>query len=87
MYRQRKGFGWRQAVPEASIGQQRPDVAKGYVSGKVLDVHAAISQRSAVPIWFSDLGVEGDHALQPRLEARGGICHQPVQRSHAVLLA
>jgi hypothetical protein len=31
--------------------------------------------------------VEGDHTLQPRLETAGGVRHQPVQRSHAILLA
>src|SRR5204863_7755938 len=65
-YRER--LGGRQARPELAVDQQRPDVAEGHPADQVLDVDAAVAQRAAFPVRFSDLGLEGDHALQPRLE-------------------
>ena len=84
VHRQRERFGRWQPVAEASIGQQRPHVTEGDVTGEVLDVHAPVAQRAAVPVGLSDLGLEGDHAFQTRMEAA---VRSPVQHRHAVLLA
>src|SRR5438270_1827853 len=68
MHRYRERLGGRQARPELAVDQQRPDVAERYPADQILDVDTAIAECAAFPVRFRDLGLEGDHALQPRLE-------------------
>jgi pyridoxamine 5'-phosphate oxidase len=43
------------------------------VADEIFYVHAAVAQRSAIAVWFGDLGLERDNALQTRAVVA---CHQ-----------
>ena len=51
-----------------AVDQQAPHVAVGHLADEVLDVDAAIAQRAAFLVRLGDLGLEGDDALEARLE-------------------
>ena len=68
VHRHRERLGRRQARAEPAVDQQRPDVAEGDLADQVLDVDAAVAQRAALLVGLGDLGLEGDDALQARLE-------------------
>ena len=40
----------------------------GYVPDELLDVDAAVAERAAVAVGLGDLGLDGDDALETRLE-------------------
>jgi hypothetical protein len=68
VHRHRERFGRRQARLERRVDEQPPDVAVVDLADQVLDVDAAIAQRTSFPVRLSDLGLEGDDAFQPGLE-------------------
>jgi amidase len=58
----------RQQVP---IHQQTPHLPEGDGADDVLDVDAAITERSSRSVWLRDLGGEGDYALETGLDFAG----------------
>ena len=72
MHRYGEGLGRRQAGAELAIDEEGPHVAEGDAANEVLDVDAPVAQRTALSIGFGDLGLEGDHALEARLEGISG---------------
>jgi hypothetical protein len=55
---------------ERPVHEQPPDLLVGHPADEVLDVDAAIPQRTALPVGLGDLGRERDHALETRLNLR-----------------
>ena len=52
-------------MAELAVDQQRPDVAESdLLADQVLDVDAAVAQRTAVFIRLGDFGGEGHHAFE-----------------------
>ena len=51
--------------------------SKRYVPDELLDVDAAVAERAALAVGLGDLGLEGDHTLEPRLE----VVHPSPRRS------
>ena len=70
MHRDRERLGGRQPGAELAVDEQRPDVAERDLADEVLDVDAAVAQRTAVLVRLGDLGAERDVALEAGLEAR-----------------
>lgn len=68
VHRHRERLGRRQTGAEPAVHQQRPHVAEGDLSDQILDVNASIAQRATRFVGLGNLGLEGDHAFQPRLE-------------------
>ena len=71
VHRQRERLGRRQAGVELVVDEQAPDVAERDPADEVLDVDAAVAQRAAFLVRLGDLGLEGDDALEARLEVGG----------------
>jgi hypothetical protein len=81
MDRHRKRLGGRQARVERPVDQQAPHVAVVDLADQVLDVETSVAQRAARLVRFRDLGLEGDHALQTRLEVALLLVHSLVHSS------
>ena len=78
VHRDRERLGRRQPGVELAVHQQAPDVAEGHPADEVLDVDPPVAQRAAFLVRLGDLGLEGDDALQPRLEVLGH-AHSPTR--------
>ena len=61
-------LGGRQSGLGRLVNEKTPDLLERDNPDEVLDVDAAIPQGAAVAIGLGDLGLEGDHTLQARLE-------------------
>ena len=59
-HRQGVGFGGGQPRFEVAVNQQSPDLLVGDKTDQALDVHAAITQRTALFVGLGDLGFEGN---------------------------
>jgi hypothetical protein len=57
-------LGGRQTGLERAVDQEAPDLLEGHVADDVLDVDAAVAERSAVLVGLGDLGGEGDDAFE-----------------------
>ncbi len=57
-------FGGRQARLETVVYEQTPHMLVGDRADKILNVDAAVSQRSAGLVGLGYLGCEGDDALE-----------------------
>ena len=51
-----------------AVDQQAPDLLERVAADELLDVDAAVAKRRALPVGLGDLRLEGDHALEPRVE-------------------
>src|SRR6185503_3309413 len=61
-------LGARHARLEAVVHEEPPDLLVGHMADELLDVDPAIAERAAFLVGLGDLGLEGDDALQARLE-------------------
>ena len=55
---------------EVVVDEQAPHVVVGVVADELLDVDAAVAKRAAFPVGLGDLRLDGDDALETRLEGR-----------------
>ena len=60
----RLGHGRRQVV----VDEEAPDVLVRELPDELLDVDPAVAERAAVPVGLGDLRLDGDDALEARLE-------------------
>ena len=56
---------------EVVVDEQAPHVVVGVVADELLDVDAAVAKRAAFPVGLGDLRLDGDDALETRLEVVG----------------
>jgi hypothetical protein len=63
-------LGLGHAGLEALVDEQPPDLLVRDLTDELLDVDAAVPERTAFAIGLGDLGLDRDDALQPRLEVR-----------------
>ena len=62
------GLRLRHPWVEAPVDEQPPDLLVRHLPDELLDVDAAIPQRTALAIGLGDLGLDRDDAFEPRLE-------------------
>jgi hypothetical protein len=65
---ERMRLGGREPGLERAVDEQAPDLLERDAAHQLLDVDAAVAQGAAVAVGLSDLGGEGDHALEPGLD-------------------
>ena len=70
--RQRVRLGRRQPGLERAVHEQAPHLLERHLPDELLDVDPAVAQRAALLVRLGDLGGEGDHALQARLDFAHG---------------
>ena len=61
-------LGGREARLEALVDEQAPDLLEAVGADELLDVDAAVAEGAALAVGLCDLGLEGDDALEARLE-------------------
>ena len=62
-------LGARHPRLEAPVDEQAPDLLERVAADELLDVDAAIAKRRSLAVRLGDLRLEGDHALEPRVES------------------
>src|SRR5204862_3296612 len=58
---------WHLGV-DVVVDEQSPDLLVGDVADELLDVDSAVAKGAALAVRLGDLGLDGDDALEPRLE-------------------
>jgi hypothetical protein len=53
---------------QVAVDEQAPDVFVRVLPDELLDVHPAIAEGAALAVGLCDLGLDGDDALEARLE-------------------
>ena len=72
-------------MAEPAVHQERPHVAERDLTiDQILDVHAAVAQRTAVLIRLGDLGGEGHHAGKTLDEILMHRSHRPILAPYGV---
>ena len=64
VHRQRERLGRGEPGVELVVDQQPPHVSERDAPHEVGDVDPAVAQRTALPVGFGDLGLEGDDTLE-----------------------